>query len=69
MRCDQCGLKLGVEYYESHCGVILCDVCGNDLLVFCDDLDCFILEEDYKQVYLDDDISDIDNFEKRVNNE
>jgi len=50
-------------YYESN-NLIYCEECGNLKLVNTND-DFYVLQNFYKDVYLDDEISDLEIFEKR----
>ena len=57
--CDLCKKEIEGGYYESSYADILCEECGEDLLVWNYNLDSFVSEADDKEYYFDDELSDI----------
>lgn len=52
-------------YFEDEYGdVAYCEECGEDLLTFASDIEQYVYAEDYKECYLDDELSDILMFER-----
>jgi hypothetical protein len=61
--CDHCGAEIITEkdmYWEADSGHILCTDCGDEQLFFSDDVQLHVHTEQYQEVYLDDDLSDVD---------
>lgn len=64
LKCDYCAKEIvSNNYYESN-NLMYCEECGNLKLVNTND-DLYVLQNFYKDVYLDDEISDLEIFEKR----
>lgn len=53
-------------YYESEYAW-LCGECGEKELDYVDDIDGYVFHEDYKECYTDDELSDLEIFEKHCN--
>ena len=52
-------------YFEDEYGdVIFCEECGEMLLTFASDIDQYVYCEDYKECYLDDELSDLIMFDR-----
>lgn len=65
-KCNHCERKINNDYYFSNenGSTIICSNCGVDkLLIYSEELDCFVYEQDYKEIYNDDEIADIEKFE------
>jgi hypothetical protein len=60
--CDWCKKEIEGGHYESSYTDILCEECGEDLLVWNYNLDSFVLEADDKEYYFDDELSDITTY-------
>lgn len=62
-KCDNCGKVVSINYYDSDYNTILCEVCGDELLAYNDSIDCYVYEEDNKETFYDDEISDVEMFD------
>lgn len=65
--CEHCGTRIHPNtevYFESEYGIVFCEECADVFLMFSDDIQAYVHEEEYREVYFDDDLSDIDPFTK-----
>lgn len=65
--CEHCGALIHPEtgiYFMSEDSVIYCEECADEFLTFSDDVQAYVHEDQYKEVYLDDELSDIELFTK-----
>lgn len=66
-KCCFCGKEIKNEYFfvNDNGSTQICKQCGldNNKLMYSEELDCFVLESEYEETYLDDDISDIEKYE------
>ena len=53
------------RYYASN-STIMCEECADKLLYFCDELDAYVVADEYKESYNDDNISDIERYYPKV---
>lgn len=67
--CEHCGARINTEtdvYFESDSdSVVYCEECSDEHLMFSDSIDSYVHESQYKDIYMDDEISDIDLYTKR----
>lgn len=71
MRCSKCGKDLGSDnkeycYGNENC-YYLCEECGDEELIYSEDVDGYVPREDYKEYYMDDEISDLDVWKLQLN--
>lgn len=61
--CDFCDKYIpnGATYYEGDVN-ILCEECGEDYLMWSEDVQAYVHEYEYKDVYFDDELSDVELF-------
>lgn len=65
--CEHCGAPINPDtdvYFESEAGVVYCEKCGEEYLIWSDDIYAYVHEDQYKEFYLDDELSDIELFTK-----
>lgn len=65
--CEHCGAPIHPDtdvYFMSEDGIVYCEECAEEFLTFSDDVQVYVHEDQYKEVYLDDELSDIDLFTK-----
>ncbi len=68
--CNLCFKKININehYYEDDYGDVLCNNCGDDQLMSVSDQlgeDTYVRSEQYRDVYLDDDISDLNLYHRK----
>lgn len=65
MHCDKCG-KLIFSDEDCYCSdtTTLCEYCGDDELTYNESIEKYILVEENKIVFFDDELSDLEQFEK-----
>lgn len=66
--CDNCGEELSEEcfYLSQYGGTQLCEECGDDMLCWCEDIRAYVNNDEYQDNYLDDDLSDLEIYDKYV---
>ena len=67
LHCEHCATPINPDtevYFESEYGIVFCEECADDFLMFSNDIQAYVHEEEYREVYFDDDLSDIDPFTK-----
>lgn len=66
--CEHCSKGINTEtdiYFEADsANVVYCEECGDDHLIYSDSIDSYVYESQYKDIYLDDEISDLDLYTK-----
>lgn len=71
MRCIKCGQEIGNTqkdyYFVNRDGYCLCEECGEEELLYSDDIGDYVPKEDYKDYYTDDEIGDLDIWDIKVN--
>lgn len=60
--CGLCGERLGSSYFDSGNSCI-CEECADAVLVFNNIFEAYVYEEDDKDIYYDDEMSDIEVFD------
>lgn len=65
MKCVECGKTIDVRdgYYDGP--EYFCRDCGDSHIVYAEDIEAYVHEDDYNECYLDDGLSDIETFEWR----
>ena len=65
MKCVECGKTIDVRegYYDGP--EYYCRDCGDSYIVYAEDIEAYVHEDDYNECYLDDSLSDIETFEWR----
>ena len=65
-KCDICDeyIPHGATHYEGDPN-ILCEECGEQHLIWSDDVQAYVHEDEYKEVYLDDELADVELFQKK----
>ncbi len=64
--CEYCGARINTEtdvYFRSD-SVVYCEECGDEYLIYSDSIDSYVHESQYKDTYIDDEISDVELFTK-----
>lgn len=61
-KCDNCDREIDGKCFISNT-TYLCEECGDELLIYNDDVDSYIWEEDDKEVIYDDAGADVELFE------
>ncbi len=67
LHCEHCATPINTDtevYFESGYGIVFCEECADVFLMFSDNIQAYVHEEEYREVYFDDDLSDIDLFIK-----
>ena len=69
--CDNCKVIINsdIEYEffyicRNEHDYCFCECCGQEKLVYSDNVEGYVLKEDYKECYLDDEIADLCIFDK-----
>jgi len=65
--CEHCGAPINPEtdvYFESDSGIVYCEKCADEFLIWSDDIYSYVHTDQYKDFYLDDELSDIELFTK-----
>lgn len=66
--CEHCGTRINTDtdiYFESDYGsVVYCEECADAHVMFSDSIDSYVHESQYKDTYMDDEISDLDLYTK-----
>lgn len=64
--CSHCGKEIDTLYYFTSevDDISYCQKCSDELLIFEDEINSFILREDYQDSYTDNELSDIETFKK-----
>lgn len=66
--CEHCGARINTEtdiYFESDIdSVVYCEKCGEEHLIYSDSIYSYVHESQYKDTYMDDEISDLDLYTK-----
>jgi hypothetical protein len=65
VRCDKCGIFIFSDE-DCYCSdtKTFCEDCGDDELTYNESIEKYILVEENKIVFLDDELSDLEQFEK-----
>ena len=65
--CEHCGAPIKPDtevYFESDYGIVYCEECADELLIWSDDIYSYVHTDQYKEFYLDDELSDVEFFTK-----
>ena len=65
--CEHCGAPIYPEtevYFESDYDVVYCEECADEFLMHSDDVQTYVHVDQYKEFYLDDELSDVGFFTK-----
>jgi hypothetical protein len=65
--CEHCGVLINPDtdvYFESELGIIYCEERANECLIWSDDIYAYVHMDQYKEFYLDDELSDVELFTK-----
>ena len=65
LHCEHCNAPIDLKtdtYFMSEYEIVFCEECANVFLMFSGDIEAYVHEEEYREVYFDDDLSDIDPF-------
>lgn len=65
--CEHCGVLINPDtdvYFESEVGIIYCEKSADEYLIWSDDIYAYVHMDQYKEFYLDDELSDVEFFTK-----
>lgn len=65
--CEHCDALINPEtevYFESDYDVVYCEECADEFLMHSDDVQAYVHVDQYKEYYLDDELSDVEFFTK-----
>jgi len=65
--CEHCGAPINPDtevYFESDYGIVYCEECADEFLIWSDDIYSYVHTDQYKDFYLDDELSDVEFFTK-----
>jgi hypothetical protein len=62
-KCSKCGKETSAFFSSND--TVLCKICAEEVLVYSSEIDTYVYEEDYRDVYSKEKLADIEKFEEK----